>query len=322
MKKTLLLLIWALGITASISEITWGQTYPEKPIVIVVPFAAGSGTDSIARVISQKLSDKLKQAVVVDNKAGANALIGVEYVAKAAPDGYTLLMTTATSHSANPWLFKNLRYDAIKDFTPIARTGVMPFVLVTKASSSVKSIKDLIELAKANPGKLSFASPNGTSMLAGEAIGKLANVEMINTPYKSAPQAMNDLLAGHLDFYVVDFAVSLPYIQNSMVNALGVTNLKRSALLPEVPAFSETIPGFDLNAWNGFFGPANLPVGVVEKLSSATRQILLEKDTVDKLSKLGFEVQPSLTPEEFSKYVVDQLAYWGKMMKLVKIQAQ
>jgi tripartite-type tricarboxylate transporter receptor subunit TctC len=322
MKKTLLLLICALGINAFISEITWGQTYPEKPIVIVVPFAAGSGTDSIARVISQKLSDKLKQAVVVDNKAGANALIGVEYVAKAAPDGYTLLMTTATSHSANPWLFKNLRYDAIKDFTPIARTGVMPFVLVTKASSSVKSIKDLIELAKANPGKLSFASPNGTSMLAGEAIGKLANVEMINTPYKSAPQAMNDLLAGHLDFYVVDFAVSLPYIQNSMVNALGVTNLKRSALLPEVPAFSETIPGFDLNAWNGFFGPANLPVGVVEKLSSATRQILLEKDTVDKLSKLGFEVQPSLTPEEFSKYVVDQLAYWGKMMKLVKIQAQ
>jgi tripartite-type tricarboxylate transporter receptor subunit TctC len=198
----------------------------------------------------------------------------------------------------------------------------MPFVLVTKSNSSAKSLRDLIELAKASPGKLSFASPNGTSMLAGEAIAKLANVELINTPYKSAPQAMNDLRAGHLDFYVVDFAVSLPYIQNGMVNPLGVTNLKRSTLLPDVPAFSETMPGFDLNAWNGFFGPANLPPAVVDKLAIATRQILAEKETVEKLSKLGFEVQSTLSADEFGKYVIDQLAYWGKMMRLVKIQAQ
>ena len=303
-------------------QCVYAQNYPERPISIVVPFAAGSGTDSIARVIAQRLSDKLKQTVIVDNKAGANALIGVEYVAKAQPDGYTLLITTATSHSANPWLFKSLRYDPVKDFSPIARTGVMPFVLVTKSNSSAKSLRDLIELAKANPGKLSFASPNGTSMLAGEAIAKLANVELINTPYKSAPQAMNDLLAGHLDFYVVDFAVSLPYIQNGMVNPLGVTNLKRSTLLPDVPAFSETMPGFDLNAWNGFFGPANLPPAVVDKLAIATRQILAEKETVEKLSKLGFEVQSTLSADEFGKYVIDQLAYWGKMMRLVKIQAQ
>jgi len=303
-------------------QCVYAQNYPERPISLVVPFAAGSGTDSIARVIAQRLSDKLKQSVIVDNKAGANALIGVEYVAKAQPDGYTLLMTTATSHSANPWLFKSLRYDPVKDFTPIARTGVMPFVLVSRSNSRVKSLRDLIELAKANPGKLSFASPNGTSMLAGEAIGRLANVELINTPYKSAPQAMNDLLAGHLDFYVVDFAVSLPYIQNGMVNPLGVTNLKRSTLLPDVPAFSETMPGFDLNAWNGFFGPANLPPTVVDKLANVTHQILAEKETVEKLSKLGFEVQPTLSSEEFGKYVVEQLAYWGKMMKLVKIQAQ
>ena len=303
-------------------QCVYAQNYPERPISIVVPFAAGSGTDSIARVIAQRLSDKLKQTVIVDNKAGANALIGVEYVAKAQPDGYTLLMTTATSHSANPWLFKSLRYDPVKDFTPIARTGVMPFVLVTKSNSRAKSLRELIELAKANPGKMSFASPNGTSMLAGEAIAKLANVELINTPYKSAPQAMNDLLAGHLDFYVVDFAVSLPYIQNGMVNPLGVTNLKRSTLLPDVPAFSETMPGFDLNAWNGFFGPANLPPAVVDKLAIATRQILAEKETVEKLSKLGFEVQSTLSADEFGKYVIDQLAYWGKMMRLVKIQAQ
>ena len=298
------------------------QNYPDKAITVIVPFAAGSGTDAIARVIAQRLSEKLKQPVVVDNKAGANALIGVEYVAKAPADGYTLLITTATSHSANPWLFKNLRYDPVKDFTPISRTGVMPFVLVSKATSSVKSLKDLIDYAKLNPGKLSFASPNATSMLAGEAIGKLANVELINTPYKSAPQAMNDLLAGHLDFYVVDFAVSLPYIQNGMVNALGVTNLKRSSLMPDVPSFSETIPGFDLNAWNGLFGPANLSPAIADKLALTTRQILTEKDTIEKLSKLGFEVQPTHSTEEFSKYIVEQLAYWGKMIKLVKIQAQ
>ena len=167
------------------SSAAWGQTYPEKTITLVVPFAAGSGTDAVARQVAQKLSERLKQAVVVDNRAGANAQIGVEYAAKAAPDGYTLLLTTATSDSANPFLYKSLRYDPLKDFTPIARVGIMPFVMVVKPSLPMRNMAEFVAYAKQHPGKVSFASPNGTSLLASEAFAKMAQLDLINVAYKN-----------------------------------------------------------------------------------------------------------------------------------------
>lgn len=300
----------------------WAQTYPEKTITLVVPFAAGSGTDAVARQIAQKLSERLKQAVVVDNRAGANAQIGVEYAAKAAPDGYTLLLTTATSHSANPFMYKSLRYDPLKDFTPVARLGIMPFVMVVKPSLPVRNMTEFVAYAKQHPGKVAFASPNGTSMLASEALGKMTQLDLINVSYKSAPQAMTDLLAGHLDFYVVDFTLALPQIRAGKVRPLGLANNRNSQLLPDVPPLAQTIPGFDMHAWNGIFGPANMPKAVAERLSLEIQAVLADPETQSKLNGIGFDILPTRSPEEFKSYVTDQLADWGRMIKVARIQAE
>lgn len=298
------------------------QAYPHRPITLVVPFAAGSGTDAVARVVAQKLGDRLKQPVVIDNRAGANAQIGVEYAAKAAPDGYTLLMATATSHSANPGLYKSLRYDPIRDFTPIARTGILPFVVTVKPSLPVRNVRELIDYARARPGQVSFAAPNSTSMLASEALAKMAEVEMINTAYKAAPQALTDILAGHIDMYVVDFAVGLASIRSGKLRPLAMTNARRSPLLPDVPVLADTLPGFDLNPWNGIFGPANLPKPIADRIASELVAVLNEKDTQDKLAGHGFDVNPTRSPEEFRQYVVDQLAYWNRMIRIARVQPE
>jgi tripartite-type tricarboxylate transporter receptor subunit TctC len=298
------------------------QTYPQRPITLVVPFAAGSGTDAVARVVADKLGARLKQPVIIDNRAGANAQIGVEYAARAAPDGYTLLMATATSHSVNPALYKSLRYDPIRDFTPIGRTGILPFVVTVRPSLPVRNIRELIEYAKANPGKVSFAASNSTSMLASEALAKMANAEMINVTYKSAPQALTDMLAGHLDMFVVDFGVGLASIRSGKLRPLAMTNAQRSALLPDVPVLADTLPGFDLNPWNGIFAPAGLPKPIVDRLAAELNAVLADKDTHEKFAAVGFDVNPSRSPEEFRKYVADQLAYYAQMARTARVEPQ
>jgi len=315
-----LFIVFLATITSSL--LSWAQQYPEKAITLVVPFAAGSGTDAVARQIAQKLSERLKQPVVVDNRAGANAQIGVEYAAKAPADGYTLLMTTATSHSANPYMYKSLRYDPVKDFTAIARVGIMPFVMVVKPSMPAQNMQEFITYAKQNPGKISFASPNGTSHLASEALGKMSQLDFINVAYKSAPQAMTDLLAGHLDFYVVDFTLSLPHIRAGKVRALGLANNRNSQLLPAVPPLAQTIPGFDLHAWNGIFGPSDMPKPIAERLAQEIQAVLADTETKSKLNSIGFDILPTRSPDEFKKYVVDQLSDWGRMIKVAGIQPE
>ena len=298
------------------------DTWPSKPISLVIPFAAGSGTDSVGRVIAQKLSERLKQQVIVDNKAGASAQIGAEYVAKARADGYTLLMTTNTSHSANPSLFKTLRYDPIRDFTPIVRTGDLPFALVVSAASPVKTVKDLVDFARANPGKVSYATPNSTSLVASETIRVMAKIDIVGIPYKSSPQALTDLMGGQLQMYVADFGSGLPSIKGGKVRALAVMAARRSSILPDTPPMADTLPGFDIISWNGIFGPANLPRPIVERLSNEVQAILAEKDVQEKLSNIGFEVSPSRSPEEFTKYVGDQLALWTRLIKQANIQPE
>ena len=298
------------------------EAWPSKPISLVVPFAAGSGTDSVARVIAQKLSERLKQQVVVDNKAGASAQIGAEFVSKAKADGYTLLMTTNTSHSANPSLFKTLRYDPIKDFTPIVRTGDLPFALVVNASSPIKTVKDLIENARANPGKFSYATPNSTSLVSSETIRVMAKIDILGIPYKSSPQALTDLIGGQVQMYVVDFGSGLPSMKAGKVRVLASMAAKRSSILPEVPPMADTLPGFDLISWNGIFGPAALPRPIVERLANEIQALLAEKDVQEKLANIGFEVSPSKSPEEFSKYVSDQLALWSRLIRQANIQPE
>ena len=306
----------------AISSQTLAQTYPSNPITLVVPFAAGSGTDAVARVIAQKLTERLRQTVVVDNKPGASAQIGAVFVARAKPDGYTLLMTTNTSHSANPSLFQNLKYDPIKDFTPIVRTGELPFALVVANNLPIQSMKELIDYAKANPGKLSYATPNSTSLVASETIKQMAGISMTGVPYKSSPQAMTDVVGAQIELYVTDFGSGLAMIKADKVRVLAVTPANGSKILPNVPAVAQTLPGFDLTSWNGIFGPAGLPKPIVDRINTEVVAILAEKEVQDRLAIVGFEVQPSASPEMFTKYVADQLALWTRLIKQAGIKPE
>jgi tripartite-type tricarboxylate transporter receptor subunit TctC len=312
----------AAGALVLASAMASAQDYPSKPITLVVPFAAGSGTDSVARIVGQKLGERLKQQVLVENKAGASAQIGAEYVAKAKPDGYTLFMTTNTSHSANPSLFKTLRYDPIRDFTPIVRTGELPFAIAVSPKLPVSNMKELIAYAKANPGKISYATPNSTSLVASETIKVLAKVDLVGVQYKASPQALTDLVGGQLEMYVVDLGSGLSTLKSGKVKVLAVTPARGSKILPGVPPVADALPGFDLTSWNGIFGPAGLPKPIVDRLNAETLAVLAEKDVQEKLANVGFEVWPSKSPDEFAKYVADQLTRWTKMIKDAGIKAE
>lgn len=315
-------LISALLCLAFGASVAQAQGYPTAPVTLVVPFAAGSGTDSVARAVGQKLSERLKQPVLIDNKPGASAQLGAQFVAKAKPDGYTLFMTTNTSHSANPSLYSNLKYDPIKDFTPIARVGELPFALAVHPSVPARSMKELIDYGKANPGKLSYATPNSTSLVASETIKRIAGVDMLSVPYKSSPQAMTDLVSGQVQLYVVDLGSGMAMLKTDKVRPLGITTAEPSPLLPGVAPIGQTVKGFALTSWNGIFGPAGLPPAVVERLHTELQAVLADKELQDRLSQIGFQVWPSKTPDEFARYVADQLSHWGSLIKQAGIRAE
>ena len=296
--------------------------WPTGPVSLVVPFAAGSGTDAVARTVAQKLGERLKQPVLVDNRPGASAQLAAQHVAKAKPDGYTLFMTTNTSHSANPSLFTALKYDPIKDFTPVARVGELPFVLAVNPALPVRSVKELIDHAKANPGKLSYGTPNSTSLVASETIKRLGGVDIVGIPYKSSPQALTDLIGGSLQVYVVDLGSGMATLKTDKVRTLGITTAEPSPLLPGVPPIARTLPGFDLTSWNGIFGPAGLPRPVVDRLNTELQAVLAEKEVQDKLGQIGFVVWPSKTPEAFGQYVAQQLTHWRTLIQAAGIQPE
>lgn len=318
--KIIASILGAVGLLASVAASA--QSYPSGPVTLVVPFAAGSGTDGVARVVAQKLSERLRQPVVVENKPGASAQIAAVHVAGAKPDGHTLLMTTNTSHSANPSLFKKLRYDPIKDFTPITLVGELPFAVVVNPKLPVKAMPDFINYAKANPGKVSYGTPNSTSLVASEMIKRLAGINMLQVPYKSSPQAMTDLIGGQIDFYVVDFGSGMSMLKTDKVKTLAVTTAAPSKMLPGVPPVAQTLPGFDLTSWNGIFGPAGLPKPIVERLNTEILAVLADKEVQDKLAQQGFQVAPSASPQEFAKYVAAQLDHWGGAIKQAGIQPE
>lgn len=298
------------------------QAQNTQPLTLVAPFAAGSGTDAVARTVGQRLAEKLGQPVLIDNKPGANAQVAAQYVAKAKPDGLTLFMTTNTSHSANPALYKELRYDPIKDFTPIARVGELPFALAVHPAVPAKTLAEFIAYAKANPGKLSYATPNSTSLVAMETIKRIAGVDIAQIPYKSSPQAMTDLVGGQVQVYVADLGSGMAMLKTDKIRALAITTARESQILPGVPPVGATVKGFDLTSWNGIFGPAGLPKPAVDRVNAALQQVLAEPDTQDKLRQLGFEVWPSKTPEEFTQYVADQLAHWGQLIRQAGVKPE
>ncbi len=301
---------------------TLAQAYPDKPVTLVVPFAAGSGTDSVARAVASGLATRLKQPVIVDNKPGASAQVAAQYVAKAKPDGYTLFMTTNTSHSANPALYKSLKYDPIKDFTPVARVGELPFALAVNPAVPAKTLAELLDYARANPGKLSYATPNSTSLVAMESIKHIAKIDVLGVPYKSSPQAMTDLVGGQVQIYVADLGSGMGMLKTDKVRALGVTTAQPTPMLPGVPPIGQTVKGFDLTSWNGIFGPAGLPQPMVQRLNTELQAVLADKDLQDKLAQIGFQVWPSKTPEEFTQYVAGQLTHWRTLIQQAGIQPE
>ena len=313
---------WAGVVALMCTTSVMAQAYPNKPITLVIPFAAGSGTDFVARTVAQKLSERLKQPVVVDNKAGASAQIAAQFVAKAAPDGYTLFMTTNTSHSANPWMFKTLNYDPIKDFTPIVRVGELPFALAINPKIPAKTLQEFIDYAKKTPGKLAYATPNSTSLVAMETIKNIAGLDIVAVPYKASPQAMTDLIAGEVHVYVVDLGSGMASLKSDRIRLLAVTTAKGSQSFPGTPAIASVVKGFDLVSWNGIFGPANLPRPIVDKINTEMQAVFADKDFQARIAATGFELDPTKTPEEFAKYVDFQLKHWGEMLRNAGVKPQ
>ncbi|WP_370642977.1 Bug family tripartite tricarboxylate transporter substrate binding protein [Bordetella sp. LUAb4] len=289
--------------------------YPDHPITVVVPFPAGSGTDAVGRIFAQQLGDILGGSVVVENKPGGNATIGANYVARAKPDGYTLFITTNTSHSAAPFLNKNVPYDPVKDFTPIARGGNLPFILVVNPKLPIKSVQDLVSYAKQHPGKLTYASGNSTGIVAGATFADRAGIKILHVPYKGTPQAMTDVMSGQVDMMFTDVASSLAFVQSGKLRALAVSTAARSNVVPDIPSMQDAgIQNFDINSWNGLLGPAGMPKDVVEQLNAAMNKIVKDPATRKRFTDLGFDAF-SGTPEDFAAFVSQQRDLWGKMIQ-------
>jgi tripartite-type tricarboxylate transporter receptor subunit TctC len=298
------------------------QEFPTKPITIVVPFGAGSGTDTISRLIGQQLGVALGQSVVIENKAGASGSIAASYVARQPADGHTLLMATNSTHSANPSLIKNLPYDPVKDFAPVARAGSYIFVLAVNKDVPAKSLQELIAYAKANPGKLSYASGNTTGIVAGETFKRWAGIDLLHVPYKSTPQAVTDVLSGRVSMIVIDLTTGLTHIQAGGLRALAVTTKQRSALLPDLPTLHESgVSNYDITSWAGLFAPAATPKPVVARLNAEMQKVIAHPEVKAKLAAAGFEAF-SGTPESLGQFVQEQIALWSKLIKDSGIEAQ
>jgi tripartite-type tricarboxylate transporter receptor subunit TctC len=275
--------------------------YPNRNITLVLPFAAGSGTDTTTRLIGKELGTALGVTTVIDNKAGANGSIAASYVARSAPDGYTLFVTTNTTHSANPYLLKNMSYDPIKDFTPIARTGDLPFMLVIHPDIPANSVAELIALAKKEPGKYSYASGSSSAIVSGATFARLAGIDLLHVPYKSSPPALTDVIAGRVSMMFIDVPTGLPHVNAKALKALAVTTKKPSALLPHLPTMDATVKGFDITSWQGYLGPANMPKDIVVKLNAEIRKIIERPDIKNQLAERGMEAF-SGPPDEFDAF--------------------
>jgi tripartite-type tricarboxylate transporter receptor subunit TctC len=298
----------------------WGapagaQTYPDRPISLVVPFAGGSATDIFARIVAQPLQEELRQPIVILNKPGANAVIAAEYVARAEPDGYTLMISSATAHAANVYLVENLRYDPIKDFEPISWIGTINFFIAVEGSSPYKTLDDLLNAARKNPGKLTFANSSASAIVSNQALAKFAGVDVIHVPYKSSPQAMTDLIGAQVTSMVADFPAASSYLASGRLRALAVTGAKRSELAPDIPSLAELgMKDFNLIGWFGIYAPAQTPKNVLELLSKKLAIVMAKPDVKKRLNELGYEVFSS-TPEELRAHNKADIANWGRYVK-------
>ena len=315
-QTTALLLIAAVsGFLSSLPASA--QTYPAKPVRIVVPWTPGGTADTLARILAQRLNESLGQQVLVDNRPGASGQIGTDLVAKAPPDGYTLVLATTAPNSTAPSLYPKLAYDPYKDFAPISLVALTFYVLSVNPHVPVKNLQELVKLAKARPGQLNFSSPgSGTpNHLSGEMLKTQAGIQMQHIPFKGSAQAIADVIGGQIPLNFENIAVVLPHIKAGKVRALGVTSAQRSQFLPDVPTIAESgYPGFEAVGWFGLMAPANTPRDVLTKLNAETVRILGSPDVSSRILGLGAQVRAT-TMEEFETFNRAQITKWAKVIK-------
>ena len=295
--------------------------YPEKTIKIVVGFTPGGSADSIARILGMAMSSRMGQTVIIENRAGANGNIATEFVSRSAPDGYTLFYTSI-GHAVNPALYKDAKYDPVKDFTPIGQVLSAPNVLVVPASSPFNNVKEMITYAKANPGKLDFASSgSGASVhLSAEVFKQMAGLDLVHIPYKGTGSLLPDLLSGTVAMSFPNLPSALPFIQSGKLKALGVTTAKRSAAAPQIPTLAEAgVPGYDMSTWYGLIGPAGMPPAIITQLNHELNAILQDPVIRQKLVAQGVDPVTG-SPEEFGQFIRKETRYWAELIKKAKVE--
>ena len=298
------------------------QAYPQKPVRLIVPFAAGSATDIVARLLAQGLSERMKATFVVDDRPGANGAIAADITAKAPADGYTLMVATTSSHSQAALMMKNVPYDALKDFTPIAGIGGVPFVIVVHPSLPVKSVRELVAFAKARPGQLTYGTPSGTATICMETLKLKTGIDLAQVSYKSSPQSVTELIAGQITSICSDFATAAPHIASGKVRAVAMTTDQRSTELPNVATLKESLGDFvEIRSWQGVVGPRGVPREIVEAVSKEVLAVTAVPDFKTRLAPLGFELLP-LNASQLGAYMASEAAKWEKLAKAAGIQPQ
>lgn len=319
MKRALLGLLIALGV----AESSFAQPYPSRPVRFIAPFAAGGGSDLIARKLAQKLTEALGQPVVVDNRTGGSGVIGTEIVAKSPPDGLTIMMTTPT-FTVNPSLMAKLPYDNIRDFAPISLIATAPHLLAVHPSLPAKSVKDVVAIAKARPEELTFSSGStgGSSHLSGELFNSMARIKMTHVPYRGGGQAVLAIVTGEVSLGFVDLVSMLPHVKTGRVRAIALTSLKRSTVLPDLPTIAESgYPGFQSGIWYGVIAPARTPPEIIERLNAELVKIVRTPDFLASLKNEGAEAVAS-TPAYFGNHIKQETARWAKVIKEAKISVK
>lgn len=320
-KKAIVLALAALGLGPAT---VLAQAYPTKPIRLIVPFPAGGGVDFIGRIAGKGMSERLGQQVVIENRAGANAILGLEVLKSSPPDGYHIAAASAGPLAVNPFIYKKLPHDTLRDFTQIANMVNFPLLMVVHPSLPVKNVKELVALARARPGQISYASPGSgnSSHLAGELFNAMAKVNILHVPYKGMAPAVVSTISGEAPIIYASIPPILPHVKSGRVKALGVGNAKRIPSLPDFPTISESgLPGYEAYAWAGMIGPAGMPRDIVMRLNKEIVATLNQKDVTDRMLAEGTVPTPS-SPDEFTAYLKSELKKWGAVVKLAGIKPE
>jgi len=309
-------LLWApIALTAfTASHSANAQQYPDKPVRLVVPFAPGGGTDTLARMVAQKLTEAMGQTFVVDNRPAVDGIVGSETVAKAAPDGYTLILVSS-SHAINPALRKSLPYDTLKDFAPITQTAVQQLLLVTHPSLPVKNVKELIALIKADAAKYNYGSSSNAVALPMELFKSMTGTQVQHIPYKGTGPMMNDLLGGQIQMAISGAIGAIPHVKSGKLRGLAIGDSKRSATLPDIPTIAESgVPGYQASIWTGMFAPTHTPRAIIDKLNKTVVHIVQQSDFKARMNQMGSDTVGS-TPEEWGKFIEAEIGKWAKIAK-------